>query len=134
MHISSILLILIVVATIIGSIVYDIINQNYNTNLFITYIMVMFVSFILITDHECISSYSGQPINYVSKNMCGYWLWIKSVIIVLIIFIYLLVRFDIFKIVKSKLVNNNEEKKESDEEQDAPKTDANEEVEKFTYF
>jgi phosphatidylglycerophosphatase A len=134
MHISSILLILIVVATIIGSIVYDIINQNYNTNLFITYIMVMFVSFILITDHECISSYSGQHINYVSKNMCGYWLWIKSVIIILIIFIYLLVRFDIFRIVKSKLVNDNEEKKDSDEEQDATKTDANEEVEKFTNF
>jgi predicted metalloprotease len=66
--------------------------------------------------------------------MCGYWLWIKSVIIILIIFIYLLVRFDIFRIVKSKLVNDNEEKKDSDEEQDATKTDANEEVEKFTNF
>lgn len=134
MHISSILLILIVVATIIGSIVYDIINQNYNKNLFITYIMIMFISFILITDHECINSYLGQPINYTSKNMCGYWLWIKAIIIVLIVFIYLLVRFDTFRIMKTKLVNNDEEKDDTDEEQDATKTDTNEEVEKFTYF
>jgi hypothetical protein len=111
MHITTILIIILLAITLLGSIGYDVINSNYDVNTLLTYLFILLFTIILIVDQECIIS-SGLDILSSSNTgtKCNIWAWIKFLIILAAIFLYLVIRFKFF--VKSKILDKKDEKED----------------------
>lgn len=111
MHITTILIIILVAAVLLGSIGYDVINGNYNINTLLTYFFVLLFTIVLTIDQECIADSSISTIAgvYQDTSRCKLWMWVKTIIIIVAIILYLIGRFKFF--VKT---DKNKEIKEED--------------------
>lgn len=113
MHITTILIIILLAITLLGSIGYDVINTNYDVNIFLTYLFVLLFTIILAVDQECIIS---RKLDILSSSntgtKCRLWAWIKFLIVLAAVFLYLVIRFKFF--VKNKIIVKKEEKEEKE--------------------